>query len=295
MKLNKSKVIFYEDTHEYWLGDLQLFGTSGLYGKHIRNVYADIPAHILQKAAERGTRIHDECRQVDLFGVATSPESKNYQKLMIENGIEPFKTEYLVSDEKHFATKIDKLDRELNLYDIKTTYELDQESLSWQLSISARLFEIQNPLLKVKKLFGIWIRGDKSKSVEVPRISDTIINDLLDCEVTGRTFIVPEQTLPANVDQALQKLTDLESLISIAEAELKSKKEDIETLKNFLLTEMTKNKVKKWETDNIVVTYIAPSEHATIDSKQLKIDQPKIYEQYLKVSQIKEQIKIKIK
>ena len=54
-------------------------------------------------------------------------------------------------------------------------------------------------------------------------------------------------------------------------------------------------KVKKWETDNIVVTYIAPSERATIDSKQLKIDQPKIYEQYLKVSQIKEQIKIKIK
>ena len=47
---------------------------------------------------------------------------------------------------------------------------------------------------------------------------------------------------------------------------------------------MTKNKFKKkWETDNIVVTYIAPSpERATIDSKQLKIDQPKIYEQYLK-------------
>ena len=89
-------------------------------------------------------------------------------------------------------------------------------------------------LLKAKKLFGIWLRGDKSKLVEVPRISDTIIDDLLDCEVTGRTFIVPEQTLTANVDQALQKLTDLESLISIAEAELKSKKEEYKgNIKNF--------------------------------------------------------------
>lgn len=293
--MKTSKVVFIEDLHQYWLGDLQLFGTSGLYGKHIKNVYADIPAHILQKAAERGTRIHDECRQVDLFGVATSPESKNYQKLMIENGIEPFETEYLVSDEKHFATKIDKLDRELNLYDIKTTYVLDQESLSWQLSISARLFEIQNPTLKVKKLFGIWLRDDKSKLVEVPRISDAIIDDLLDCEVTGRTFIVPEQTLPANVDQALQKLTDLESLISVAEAEMRSTKEQMETIKEFLKNQMSINNVKKWETDNIVVTYVAPTTRKSIDSKRLKEEQPDIYSQFIKTSQIKESIRIKIK
>lgn len=294
--MKASKVIFYEDPHEYWLGDLQLFGTSGLYGKHINpDKYSNISPKVLAKAAERGTRIHDECRQVDLFGVATSPESKNYQKLMIENGIEPFKTEHMVSDEKHFATKIDKLDRELNLYDIKTTYVLDQESLSWQLSISARLFEIQNPLLKVKKLFGIWLRDDKSKLVEVPRISDTIIDDLLDCEVTGRTFIVPQQTLTVDIDQALQKLTDLESLISIAEAEMRSTKEQMETIKEFLKDQMSINNVKKWETDNIVVTYVAPTIRESIDSKRLKKEQPDVYSQFIKTSQIKESIRIKIK
>ena len=58
---------------------------------------------------------------------------------------------------------------------------------------------------------------------------------------------------------------------------------------------MSINNVKKWETDNIVVTYVAPTTRESIDSKRLKKEQPDIYSQFIKTSKIKESIKIKIK
>lgn len=296
MNLNRSKVIFAADTHQYWLGDKQLKGISHLYGKHINpSKYEGIPESVLLKAAERGTQIHEECRQLDMFGITTSPETIAYAELKAKYNIYPLANEYLVSDDKEFATMIDMLDEEMSLYDFKTTSTLDEESLSWQLSICAHLFEQQNPELKVKKLYGIWLRNGKAKLVEVPRIETEKIYDLLDCEVTGRTFIKPTTELPANVDEALVKLADLEGFIALAEAELKATQDKIDAIKEFLLEQMTANNIKKWETDNILVTYVAPSERKSVDSTRLKAEQPDIYEKYSKTSEVKSNIRIKIK
>lgn len=296
MELNRSEVVFVADTHEYWKKDKQLRGISHLYGKHIcPTKYEGIPERVLLKAAERGTLIHEDCRQVDMFDIATTPEGRDYQMLKVKHGIRPLANEYLVSDNEEFATMIDMLDEELSLYDFKTTAILDEESLSWQLSICAHLFEQQNPDLKVKKLYGIWLRNGKAKLVEVPRIATEIIYDLLDCEVTGRTFVKWIAELPTNINDALDKLADFEGFVTIAEAELKSTQEKIDAIKDFLLQQMTASNIKKWETQSIVVTYIAPTERKSVDSTRLKSEQPEIYEQYLKTSQIKEQIKIRIK
>lgn len=296
MELNRSEVIFTADTHEYWFGSKQLRGISHLYGKHINpSKYAGVSERVLMAAAGRGTLIHEDCRQVDMFDIATTPEGRDYQMLKVKHGIRPLANEYLVSDNEEFATMIDMLDEELSLYDFKTTAILDEESLSWQLSICAHLFEQQNPDLKVKKLYGIWLRNGKAKLVEVPRIATEIIYDLLDCEVTGREFIKPIATLPTSINEALAKLADFEGFIALAEAELESKKKDIETIKEYLLQQMTANQVKKYESENIVITYIAPTERKSVDSTKLKAEQPEIYEQYSKVSTIKESIRIKIK
>ena len=296
MELNRSEVIFTADTHEYWLGDKQLRGISHLYGKHINPTeYEGIPERVMLKAAERGTFIHEDCRNVDMFDIATTQEGEDYKMLKEKYNIRPLANEHLVSDNEEFATMIDMLDEDLNLYDFKTTSVLKEESLSWQLSICAHLFEQQNPDLKVKKLYGIWLRNGKAKLVEVPRIATEIIYDLLDCEVTGREFIKPIATLPTSINEALVKLADFEGFIALAEAELEGKKKDIETIKEYLLEQMTANNVKKYESENIIITYVPPTERKSIDSTKLKSEQPEIYEQYLKTSQNKEQIKIKIK
>ena len=296
MQLNRSNVVFYNETHEYWLGDKKLSGISHLYGKHINpSKYEGIPESVLLKAAERGSQIHDECRELDMFGITSSKESEDYLALKLKYGIIPLANEYLVSDNKNFATQIDMLDENLNLYDFKTTYVLDEESLSWQLSIEAYLFELQNPDLKCENLFGIWLRNGKAKLVEVPRIATETIMELLRCDVEGVEFIKPSVELPSTINEALEKLADFEGFITLAEAELESRKQDIATIKEYLLEQMKTNSVKKYESEKIIITYVAPSERKTIDSTRLKTEQPDIYENYVKTSQIKETIKIKVK
>ena len=100
-----------------------------------------------------------------------------------------------MTDNEYFASPIDKVfefgKNEADLGDIKTTSELDLKYLSWQLSIYAFLFELQNPYITVRKLYGIWLKGKRAKLVEVNRIDPRIIRELLLCEIEGRAFIYP--------------------------------------------------------------------------------------------------------
>lgn len=70
---------------------------------------------------------------------------------------------------------------------------------------------------------------------------------------------------------------------------------EFEKLKTGLLELMKANGVKKFENDFIRLTYKEPTTRVSIDSKRLKEEQPEIYENYKKESEVKESILIKIK
>ena len=88
---------------------------------------------------------------------------------------------------------------------------------------------------------------------------------------------------------------DLEFSIMEIEQTAKSYEERAKQLREGLKAEMEKSGVKKWETDNIVVTYVNATERKGIDTTRLKEEQPSIYEQYLKVTNVNSTIKIKLK
>lgn len=306
MKLNISPIIFRESDHTYWLGDLQLHGTSHLYGRHINPTkYDGIKQEVLENAAKRGTRIHEECEAYDRFGLAESTEAVNWGKLRVENEIAIIENEYLVSDLVYYATKIDKVmlvgnpeDGVVDLGDVKTTSELDMDSLSWQLSMSAELFEKQNPHLKVRNLYGIWLRGAKKKFVQVTRKPTEQVISLMDAEQYGLPFILPTEPveqLPAEVEATLQKVTELEAFIQEQTEQLKQKQADMDTLKAYLLQQMVSSGVKKLDGEKVSVTYVEPYTKELFDSKRFKEEQPDLAEKYIKQSQVKESIKIKLK
>lgn len=58
---------------------------------------------------------------------------------------------------------------------------------------------------------------------------------------------------------------------------------------------MEDNNIIKFESDEIVVNYIAPTTRESFDSKQLKTDNPDLYDLYVKLSPVKASIKIKVK
>lgn len=181
-----SLVDFFESEHIYMsiFGDT-LMGVTSILGETIfKEKYKDIPLYILNKAAEYGTMVHAKCEEHDIFGGSDCIEVENYIKIKEENSLITIDNEYLVSDNIRVATMIDVIfesaENSVHLADIKTTSNLDKEYLSWQLSICAWLFEMQNPDINVDKLFGIWLRKEKYKLIEVERKQNIEIEELLD-------------------------------------------------------------------------------------------------------------------
>lgn len=181
-----SLVDFFEKDHLYMNKDGKiLIGVTSILGQTIfKDKYLNVPEYILNKAAEYGTMVHAKCEEHDIFGGSDCVEVDNYIKIKEENSLITIDNEYLVSDNIRVATMIDIIfesaENSVHLADIKTTSNLDKEYLSWQLSICAWLFEMQNPDINVDKLFGIWLRKEKYKLIEVERKQNIEIEELLD-------------------------------------------------------------------------------------------------------------------
>lgn len=75
----------------------------------------------------------------------------------------------------------------------------------------------------------------------------------------------------------------------------KSLKERQDKVRAELQKVMEDNNIIKFESDEIVVNYIAPTTRESFDSKQLKADNPDLYDLYVKLSPVKASIKIKVK
>ena len=120
MDLIQSGVVFDPATHTYKLGDKLLSGITGIIKDMVfPDMYKDIPQAVLMKAADRGHEIH-RCIQEYVDGEQIpflSPEVEQFKEAT--QGIEFIASEYLVTDYENYASAIDLVDSEGNLYDIK--------------------------------------------------------------------------------------------------------------------------------------------------------------------------------
>lgn len=217
--LIKSPVVFNEEQHTYTLGDKQLSGITSIIKKYLfPNMYAAVSQAVLNRAAERGTRIHNLI-QLWTMGILTQEDIAELQPFLDAfhaAELDGWESEYLVSDNESVASSIDLvcLDKNGNiiLCDIKTTAVLHIEYLQWQLSIYAYLFEHQNPELKVNNLKAIHIRDGKCNIVDITRLEDNQIEDLLAAYRNGaESFVNPLHQLPDGIDALLNEYAENES------------------------------------------------------------------------------------
>lgn len=298
--LKHCEVVFDEERHTYTLNGKPLMGITGILHKYIfPDKYSNIPQAILDRAAERGHEIH---RQVQMW-IEGFPftESAPEVTAFMEKGIPFVESEYLVSDMEHFASSIDIVDADDNLYDIKTTYSLDTDYLSWQLSIYAYLFELQNQR-PAGILYGVWLRNGECKVIEVKRIEATVIKALLNAAAKDEPFENPMATkedadmvVMQGQQEKLAMLAALEKGIAEMETRRKEMEADSALLKQSILEVMEKNGIKSFETDNIKLTVKAASERKTFDAARFNADHPEDYKKYLKTSSVKSSLTIKLK
>ncbi|MBR1525055.1 MAG: hypothetical protein IJ640_00145 [Prevotella sp.] len=274
-QLNQSAVHFDEVKHTYSLDGKILSGITSIIHKYILpNMYSGISQAVLNKAAERGTRIHNLV-QLWTMGILSEEDTAELQPFMdayAAAGLDGCESEYLVSDNESVASSIDLvcLDREGNiiLCDIKTTSVLNIEYLQWQLSIYAYLFEKQNETLKVSALKAIHFRDGKCAIVDIERIADEHVAALITAFRNGdEAFVNPLHEVPAEMTD----LFDEYGSVEVALAEIDAAKKPLEERKKQIqerLAEILREKgLQKIETDQAKVTVGSDSITETFDFK----------------------------
>ena len=79
------------------------------------------------------------------------------------------------------------------------------------------------------------------------------------------------------------------------EKQIKELKEQEEEIKQAIIEQMELNDVIKLDTDELTITYIAPTERETFDSKLFKEEHQDLYDEYIKMTPVKSSIRIKVK
>lgn len=307
--LKKSPVVFDKETHTYTLNGQELKGVTPIISWLFPETYAGIPAGIMQASAEYGSMIHSACQLYDLIGIAEHDAVKAYQKLKEQHGLETIANEYLVSDEMSIASSIDVVCRENGntgdaLIDIKTTSKVHDVNLAVQLSIYAWLYEWQTGR-EVGNLYCLWLPKPRYGSpalFPIQRVSKEICKQIVIAYVTGCSNNYSRQLLQdaglvltglqvKGEEIPAQYQDVVEEVISIEE-QLKAMKEREKALKDGLLELMRSAGVKKWESDNLTLTYVAPTTRKALDSTKLKREYPDVYNACIKESNVSDSIKI---
>jgi regulator of replication initiation timing len=89
--------------------------------------------------------------------------------------------------------------------------------------------------------------------------------------------------------------TEVSKKVAEFEKAIKEIKEKEEELKQNILTEIENKNILKLETDDLTITYIAPAERETFDSKKFREENPDLYDEYVKFSPVKSSIRVKVK
>ncbi len=88
---------------------------------------------------------------------------------------------------------------------------------------------------------------------------------------------------------------DISFEVARFERKIKSLKEQEERLKNAILSEMEAKGIIKIDTDDLTITYVAPTDREKFDSKQFRSDHSDLYDEYVSMTPVKSSIRIKVK
>lgn len=296
--LNRVPVLFDPDTHTYTneeTGELLSGITGTLLKRLFPGKYDGVPKDILAKAAEKGSNVHASIELYEKIGVTPSTqEGKAYADITRKNGMVALDCEYTVTDFKHYASQIDVIyevqENVVDLADIKTTYKFDEESVSWQLSIYAYMMSLCNPHVKVRKLLGIWLRGDTAQIIEVKRHTDEEVIRLIKSDMADKDDDIPatEQPIPdyikANIDrlyEVVQKKKELQ--------------EEEQRIKSEILDKMSGDNLKSIDAVRILFTVVKERTKRRFDEKRFKEEHSELFNEYQKEITEKETLKITLR
>lgn len=284
IELKDSGVLFNKERHEYWLGEKQLSGITGMLQRQLfPDEFDGIPDTVIKEAARYGTEVHESIEAFDSSWINDgTQEVQDYISLCQENNLVHERSEYTVTDGENWASNIDKVyrssDDTFSLGDIKTYGTMTPgklEKARWQLSIYAYFFEQQNKDAKVDRLFILHIRNKAKQDgtfdhirniMPVERIPSDICKELLDTDLQGKQFVNP-YSIP---DKYRRQEDYIRRLIQTKD----DVEEKLKILKSEILEDMESKGVKTWDTGTMRLTRKLPTTRLSFNATQFKADHP---------------------
>ena len=298
INLTNSGIVFNEDAHTYHLGEKQLQGVTGILECRLfPDKYADIDEEILEKARIRGTNIHRYCKIYDDLGIVTfgCEEVAHYANMREALHLVPIAREYIVTDGEHYASKIDAIyqgtDGGVVLNDLKTTYHLDKEYISWQLSIYAWMFERMNPGVKIEGLTATWLHGDTAEYVGIERKDVSLVEALLKADLNDEPFDYYPNIgdVPEYIARTVDELRELDAM-------MKAMKKRQDVLKADILVKMGDAHAATIKTDVATFSRVAASSKYVFDVDKFRENHRDLYDMYCtKFQERKESLTIRFK
>lgn len=174
-----AQLIFFDQGHTYTLDGEEVPSVSQLCRFLSREIYGTVAQYTLDRAADRGARVHKACEALDVYG-----------QVNVTEDIAPYVTAYLKFRQEHeaawniverslahpkerYAGTIDRygtLDGRKALVDLKTTYTVHQPLATAQLNLYRWMVEEEGHA--VDKLYILHLKKDGYQLVEIQRRDD---------------------------------------------------------------------------------------------------------------------------
>jgi hypothetical protein plarl_06420 len=108
-----------------------------------------------------------------------------------------------------------------------------------------------------------------------------------------------KNNLLAKFEKNQQKIAEVNKKIEAEVGHLISQRDKLEAanaeMREQIKQAMEENDIKKFDGDLVAITYVAPTTRTSFDSKRFAEERPGIYKKYLKTSEVKSSIRIKVK
>lgn len=292
---------FDKEQHLYTLNDKPLISVTQLMQKlGLAPDYSRVNPDLLKKTAQYGTIVHEEIEHyIKYREIGITIELQEFIKYISKNKVSVLESEYMVHNDIVAGTIdliLSKNDRPI-IADIKTTTQIHQDAVSWQLSIYLYL------MLEMRANHGKWVKYDeftgqcfhftRDKELEVVNIPlkpENTVRELINSVREDNDYQLKpfSDNQLSEIEEAQIKLIQLEELKKALDDEMDGIKEE-------LRTQMVKFGIKEWENDVMKITLVKDSIRASLDSKAIKEEHPRIYKKYLKETTVKGSIKITLK
>lgn len=303
-----------KSTHTYTVnGEIAAISVTELLKKHGLSPNYNFPVdkNAVKESIEYGNDLHKECENIlndnDYTPIlAHACLFKEWCKNNLDCGVGEQMIAY-DSDGFIIAGTADVIGMLRNgekiIADHKTSSKFYEEYVSWQVSILDYMFKKNSGSIINGKIINWngankficfqYNRADGSmKEIELNRIPDEEIERLIECEKHGEIY----QRKVLSVESELAKrFEEAEKFLIQKEIEYRQAEKTAKDIREQLKNKMEEQRINRYETDKIKITYIPPMDRISVDSKKLKEKYPSVFSECQKLQKVKSSVRVTIK